>query len=392
MKQPVIIGFRTTFTGCLFDTPRTAILGLIENQNTTIRGAFHLSIDYSSLADRKQDQPYLSDVSESDKPWDLHKASNEELSKILATVDDDYISHVKDRLRRCAPELVFAHTTPDERERTFKLHRAEFCRVRTCPVCQWRRSMLYIAKLMKAVPAVLEAFPTMRLIHLVLTIRNCSVNDLSKTIKEMNKSWQRLTQRKRFRRAVKGFVRSTEVSYNAKTNEAHPHFHIMLFVPSWYFTKPEYYIAQAEWVTLWQQCARLDYAPSVHVKAFRQNDEKGLAAAVHEVAKYTTKPEELIQAGAEWLATYIHQVRNLRFFSTGGIIKKILGEIEQEYEDLIHTGEEETDDSNILAQSLFDWKNEVARYRHKETRLNPNIPSPAGIDIQRRETPPLPPP
>jgi hypothetical protein len=65
----------------------------------------------------------------------------------------------------------------------------------------------------------------------------------------------------------------------------------------------------------------------------------------------------------------------MRFFSTGGIIKKILGEIEQEYEDLIHTGEEnEIEDGNILAQSLFDWKKDVSRYRHKETRVNPNSP------------------
>lgn len=332
-----------------------------------------MSIDYSSLTANRQGDLYLSDISESDKPWDSHKENSEEMAKILSTVDDDYISRIKDRMRMCAPSLVFAHTTPDEHERTFKLHRAEFCRVRTCPICQWRRSMLYVAKLMKAVPAILEEFPNMRLIHLVLTVKNCPVDELKATVKEMNKSWQRLTQRKQFRRAVKGFVRSTEVSYNSDTNEAHPHFHIMLFVPNCYFTDTSYYITQAEWVTLWQQCARLDYKPSVHIKAFRQNSEKGLAAAVHEVAKYTTKPEDLIQAGAEWLATYIHQIRDMRFFSTGGIIREILGEIEQEYEDLIHTGEEETDDSNILAQSLFDWKKEVAKYKHKATIINPNL-------------------
>lgn len=359
--------------------PRTDILGL-SRTNLTIRGVFVMSAssmyDYTCLTDGKQ-HPDLSDVSPEDRPWDQHKASNEEMTVMLSAVaNDDYIARIRERMQHCAPWLVFAHTVPDERQKTFKLHRAEFCRVRTCPVCGWRRSMLYVAKLMKAVPSILQEFPSLRLLHLTLTVKNCAVTELRSVIKEMNSGWQRLSQRAAFRRAVKGYVRCTEVSWNPETDEAHPHFHVMLLVPEYYFKVARYYIKQEEWVTLWQQCARLDYRPSVHIKAFRQNSEKGLAAAVHEVAKYTTKPSDLLAAGTEWLVAFIHQIRELRFFATGGVVKKVLGEVEKEYEDLIKVGEDQTqDDSTILAQSWFDWKREVARYQHKETRLNPNIPT-----------------
>lgn len=121
---------------------------------------------------------------------------------------------------------------------------------------------------------------------------------------------------------------------------------------------------------LWKEALRLDYSPSVSVQACRQ--AQGYEKIIREVVKYSTKPQDLLR-DAEWLVSYIRQVRNLRFFSTGGIVKDVLGELEQEREDLIRVGEDQAQDDGILAQSWFDWKKEVARYQHKETRLNPNI-------------------
>ena len=348
-------------------------------------------IDYSSLADRKQEHPvFLSDLSPTDKPWDVHKEQNQAMQELLAGADGDDIERIRERLKECGLWLIFNHTKPDERERTFKLYQASFCRVRTCPFCQWRRSMLYTAKMLEAMPKIIEAYPTMRILHLTLTLRNIDVEELRATIAELNKAWHRMTMRKQVKKSVRGYVKSIEVTRSEKDGSAHPHIHALLMVPSWYFTTPEYYINKDTWIELWQKALRSDYAPSISIQACRQ--AQGYEKIIREVVKYATKPQDLLQ-DAEWLVSYIRQVRNLRFFSTGGIVKEILGELEQESEDLIHVGEEDpADDEGVLAQSWFDWKKEVARYQHKETRLNPNIPSPAGIDIQRRETPPLPPP
>jgi len=342
-----------------------------------------LSLDYSSLADVKQEHPiFLTDVSPTDKPWDEHKQQAETVVSMLQGIDDDYIQSIRHRMQLCAPWLVFAHTKPDERAKTFKLHKAEFCRVRACPICQWRRSMLYISKLMKAVPGILERYPSMRLIHLVLTVKNCHITELRDTIKEMNTAWKRLSQKKKFKKAVKGWVRSTEVSRNPETGEAHPHFHVMLFVPGYYFDSPEYYITHASWLEYWKDALRANYEPSIHIKAFRKN--RGLENLVHEIAKYSTKPSDLT-ADADWLVAFLYQVRKLRFFATGGIVREVLGEIEKEYEDLIHTGNEETKDSEILAQSLFNWNIPINKYQHSKTVKNPNIPE---IETPKKETSP----
>jgi len=347
-------------------------------------------INYTSLAERKQDHPvYLSDLSPTDKPWDSHKAENQQMQKLLTGVEGDDIERIRERLKECGLWLIFNHTLPDERQRTFKLYQASFCRVRTCPFCQWRRSLLYTARMLEAMPKIIESAPTTRLIHLTLTVKNCDINDLRDTIGELNKAWHRMTMKKQVKQIVRGYVKSIEVTRSA-TGEAHPHIHALLLVPEYYFKVRQYYIKHESWVQLWKEALRLDYSPSISVQACRQ--AQGYEKIIREVVKYATKPQDLLQ-DADWLVSYIRQVRNLRFFSTGGIVKEILGELEQESEDLINVGEEEpAADADVLAQSWFDWKKEAARYQHKETRLNPNIPSPAGIDIQRRETPPLPPP
>ena len=48
---------------------------------------------------------------------------------------------------------------------------------------------------------------------------------------------------------------------------AHPHFHALLLVQSNYFTTN--YIKQNDWVEMWQKALRVDYAPSVNVKAVK---------------------------------------------------------------------------------------------------------------------------
>ena len=84
----------------------------------------------------------------------------------------------------------------------------------------------------------------------------------------MNSAWQRMAQTKRFKGVVKGFIRTTEVT-RGKDGEmmAHPHFHALLLVDSTYFNRN--YIKQYEWVTMWQKALRVNYEPSVYVKAVK---------------------------------------------------------------------------------------------------------------------------
>lgn len=325
-----------------------------------------MSIDYTSLSAGNQ-HPYLSDLEPDEKPWDVHKGENQEMQRILEENKKagTRIERYAERLAGCGEWLIFAHTLPDERERTFKLREASFCRVRVCPYCQWRRSLLYTARMLEVMPKILLQYPKMRCIHLVLTVRNAPIEELRKEIKAIGEGWKRLTQKKRVKGAVQGYVKSIEVTRGA-SGDAHPHLHCLLMVPNWYFTDSSYYIPHSDWVSLWQEAMRLNYAPQVSVQACRQ--EKGYERMVRELTKYTTKPQDLL-ADPDWLLEYIRQVHNLRFWGTGGVIREALGEMERENENLIAVGEEQPEEKDVLALSWFDWKKPAKRYKHKKTQI-----------------------
>ena len=73
----------------------------------------------------------------------------------------------------------------------------------------------------------------------------------------------------------------------------HPHFHAMLLVKSTYF-HGSHYINQAEWTDMWIKAMRLDYYPSVDIRAVKPNPRKTvdenkskLHGAVLETFKYS---------------------------------------------------------------------------------------------------------
>ena len=53
-----------------------------------------------------------------------------------------------------------------------------FCRVRFCPVCQWRRSLLWRAVMFQKLEEIKTQYPTHRWVFLTLTVRNCDLVDL----------------------------------------------------------------------------------------------------------------------------------------------------------------------------------------------------------------------
>ncbi len=59
------------------------------------------------------------------------------------------------------------------------------------------------------------------------------MEELRLTVKEMNKSWNKLVKRKQF--PALGWVKSLEVT-KSQDLTAHPHFHCLLVVPSNYFS------------------------------------------------------------------------------------------------------------------------------------------------------------
>lgn len=308
-------------------------------------------------------QPFLSDLSDKDKTWDKHKSENE-LIKAVYLKNKQY-DKLSKRLNNCADVIGFKRgVNNDTGEIKYKLHQAWFCKVRTCPTCQWRRSLKNTAKFFAKIPEIKELYPTHKFLFLTLTAKNCNPKDLRTTLADMNKGFKRLSELKAF--PAVGYIKSTEIT-KANNGDAHPHFHILLMVKSSYFSHG--YINTQTWAEMWQQSLRSHYLPIVDIRAIKPKNKldnfsgADLQAAVVETLKYATKPQDSF-FDANWLYTITEQLKGLRFLASGGVLKDILKE-DLTDEEMIHTDSDAED--LALEQSkqllLFGWKTVAKKYQ-----------------------------
>jgi plasmid rolling circle replication initiator protein Rep len=326
---------------------------VVTKQQNTLERLPHMIESGFSPAD--SDLFYLSDVSPKDKPWDVHRSESGKVQNLYSGGIFDKYAH---RIGGCSGLLEFNFMVePETGESKLKLSAARFCRVRHCPVCQWRRSLMWRARFFEALPKILADNPKLRFLFLTLTVRNCSVHDLRETLVHMNKSWKRLSERRQF--PALGWLKSIEVT-RSTIGEAHPHFHAILAVNPGYFTHG--YLSHDKWVALWRDCLKVDYDPLVNVQAVRARldpfraDEQ-MMKAICETLKYSLKPEDLTD-NREWLEAITVQLHKTRAVSLGGIFKTYISQ--EEPEDLIAEKQESEDSGGLPV--WFSWGEQMQRY------------------------------
>ena len=315
------------------------------------------------MPDATGDSGYLSDLSPKDKPWDDHRSIADTVQGLYKSAKYDRYA---DRIQTCGKLLEYALDSSDEGDVAFKLQSAHFCRVRHCPVCQWRRSMKWQAKMFQAMPAIADKYKTHRWLFVTLTVRNCDLADLRSTVKDMNKAFTRLSQLKRF--PAIGWIKSVEVTRNAETGQVHPHFHCLMLVPPSYFGKS--YIKHEEWQELWQRSLRCEYLPVVNVKAIKpkknktNGDHDDIGQAIVETLKYSVKESDLI-ADEHFLISLTGQLHQTRAIAIGGVLKDFLRE-ETEDDDLVHIEEEKEESKEEAVKIFFGWREAVKRYKLRD--------------------------
>lgn len=313
--------------------------------------------DVSSIpaksADSKTQAPSLADLSPGDKPWDKHRSFADRVEGFYAGSGFEGYSS---RIHFCSDLLEFGLAPQEDTSLKLKLRAARFCRLRHCPVCQWRRSLMWKAKAYQVLPKIVAEYPTHRWVFLTLTQKNVPITELRDTLTHMNKSYQRMVQRKVW--PAEGWLRSTEVT-RGRDGNAHPHFHCLLLVPRSYFGKK--YVKQADWVKLWRQCMRLDYDPILDCRAVKQGSKP--MELVPELLKYCVKESDLV-SDRGWFLELTRQMHKMRAVATGGVLKTFLKELEQEPDDLI--GESEEAEVQEEASLYFGWKRQEKKYRMVE--------------------------
>ena len=301
-----------------------------------------------------------------DNKWKERKESNLDLAASYKRIGSNKYYRVLD----CSTFLEFRLTTVNN----LKLTRANFCKVRLCPMCSWRRSLKIFGQVSKVMDHVEKNY-NYRYIFLTLTVKNCYGEDLRNTLDLMTKSFNKLSERKAFKQAVKGYFRSLEITYNKKDNTYHPHFHLILGVNSSYFNDSKYYLSQEDWTSLWKSCLKVDYTPIVDVRRIREDDNKGFGKAVAETAKYTVKADDFLirdekgniqeNLTDEVVETLDHALHRKRLTSFGFIFKEIHKELnldDSEDGDLINTDNEDLreDLTNIILR--YQWNIGIKNY------------------------------
>ena len=297
----------------------------------------------------------LSELSPRDRFWDKHRLSADLVANLYRgnIAFDSYAQ----RMDFCAQILDFKLVPDlDLGKLLLKLSAAHFCRVPQCPVCQSRRSLMWKARALRALPLVVKDYPNHRWLFLTLTQKNCLVNELRETIQGMNNSFARLTKLKQW--AAEGWIKSLEIT-RGKDGSTHPHFHCLLMVPSSYFNRD--YLSYNQWVGLWQRSARLDYKPQVHVRAVAKDRDP--AILIPEILKYSVKESDLYKS-KEFLLGITEQLYKVRRVAVGGILRSYMKKLEEEPEDLI--GQDEENENEVDEGHLyFEWRCREKKYRLK---------------------------
>ena len=288
-----------------------------------------------------------------ERPWAKTKLMN----GFLAIAYEDVDPRKAERLRECATWLTFCR----KEDGHLKLHKANFCRVRLCPVCAWRRSL----KTFGQVRAVMQELgDSYSYIFLTLTMRNCSSSELSSEISHLGLSFNRLMKYKSVDTVVKGYFKALEVTHNIEADTYHPHLHIVFAVNKSYFTNRTY-LSHDKWTSLWQKALQVSYTPIVDVRKVKGTADK----AVAEISKYAVKSSEIIcyddwDLTVDTVRTLDKALENRRLTGYGGVFKdahKRLHLDDNEDGDLTHVETEAVSEEDLPIVT-YAWHTGYSQY------------------------------
>lgn len=263
------------------------------------------------------------------------------------------------RYENCGSFLLF---NADQSKEKRKLAISNFCKNRFCPMCSWRKSLSDAFKIAIISHWISENHKK-KFIFLTLTVPNVAKSELKDSIKELNKSFNRLFMYKEVDQVVKGFVRKLEVTYNEDRDDYHPHLHVMVAVNKSYFTDKTY-IKHEKWLQFWQKATKNPKITQVDVRAIKSDDDTSFFDAVLEIAKYTAKDSDMLKS-EEVFDTFYHSLKGVRLLGYGGLFKEGMELFKQGELDYL----KEVDETEYIYKLIYRWEFEIGEYQNSEFEL-----------------------
>lgn len=295
--------------------------------------------------------------------WEKYKNASILLSNSYKRLNN----HKFHRVKECASYLVFKKYDNGD----MKLHSANFCKVRLCPMCAWRRSLKIFAQVSRVMDK-LQLLYKYNFLFLTLTCRNVYADELSSCIDNLFYGFRKLMLSSKYKSVVYGSFRCLEVTYNDVENTYHPHIHCILAVDSAYFKKQ--YIARNVWSRMWSKAIGADYSVIVDIRRFKTS-KRGLGCEIAEVAKYAVKSSDMFivdengeldeKRTDEVIKTLDIALSNRRLTAYSGVLKKIHHDInldDCENGDLIHLNDCIVSDDLAYILEKYSWHVGYSKY------------------------------
>lgn len=298
------------------------------------------------------------------------------------------------RMNQCGYFWEMAADMTLQKERTLNTYN---CKSPWCPRCRWlkaRKDASRIDVLMRYI----QQGQDKRFIFLTLTAPNVTAEKLSEEITRYNKSFKKMMERKNIEKVVLGYIRKLEVTYNAQEfitrdmwygnkekhikphqnyfeklglkigdrnpnfNTYHPHFHILIAVNKSYISGSRDYIAQSEWLKLWQDVMQDKTITQVDVRKVKDLLEQGNEGeeankAVSEVAKYAAKDVDYTISELVFRTFYTALAGRQTTTYSGLFAEANKLYKEGELDDL-----KGKDNTNYIYRLFYDWERQAGEY------------------------------
>ena len=314
---------------------------------------------------KNQSNEILSDKSKigKERPWRFHKMNTISLAESYERLGMKKSYRVRD----CGTYLEFRNYGDEKR-----LNKANFCKVRLCPMCSWRRSLKIFGQVSKVMDQVLVERKC-RFLFLTLTCKNIEGEELRSTLDDLFYAFNKIMKRKKVKTSIKGWFRALEVTHNLDKKSSsydsyHPHFHVILMVNDSYFNDNRLYIPHAEWVEMWKKSLGVDYEPSVDIRAFKSNNKSITSKSIAEMAKYTVKDKDLIikndfgevdeEMTDDAVLILDNALARRRLIAFGGKLKEVHRELnldDIEDGDLVRTDNDELREDLAYTLERYQW-------------------------------------
>lgn len=218
------------------------------------------------------------------------------------------------KIHYCLDQVGFQLIQDDDEHLDVRIVSGTFCRLRWCPVCQWRKSRLLFRQNILVYDWIQQQSKHF-FQFLTITVPNVPLAELRATCRKMSACWNKfLTYAGRKGFDFDGGYKALEITYNPVADTFHPHYHVILSTPAGHWL-PDI----SEFTDLWSACYGCHCFLSIN--AVRSGAGEA-GSVVAEVSKYIVKYKSFEHFDWSRFPELASAVFGLRFTSSFGIWKQ----------------------------------------------------------------------